>query len=102
MTPDLVSAIYKGEYRIGLTFGDGSSGVVDFSEYLDRGGVFESFRDIQFFRRFSVNDELGTLTWDNEIDIAPETLYSKATGSPFPDWVQNDERSANPSFQRTG
>jgi hypothetical protein len=102
MTPDLVSAIYKGEYRIELTFGDGSSGVVDFSEYLDRGGVFESFRDIQFFRHFRVNDEFGTLTWENEIDIAPETLYSKATGSPFPEWVENDEPSANPSFQRTG
>jgi hypothetical protein len=36
------------------------------------------------------------------IDIAPETLYSKATGSPFPEWVENDEPSANPSFQGTG
>jgi hypothetical protein len=50
---------------------------------------------------FTVNHELGTLTWQNEIDIAPETLYSEATGSPLPDWVEADEDSANPSIQRT-
>jgi hypothetical protein len=55
-------------------FADGSSGIVNFSEYLDRGGVLKNFRGIQFFRCFKVNDELGTLTWENEIIIAPETL----------------------------
>jgi hypothetical protein len=101
MTPDLVSATYKSNYTIEVVFGDGSSGVVDFSDYLDRGGVFEAFRDINFFKHFTVNHELGTLTWQNEIDIAPETLYSKATGSPLPDWVETDEPSANPLIQRT-
>jgi len=101
MAPDLVSATYKGSYRIELAFADGSTGTVDFSEYLDRGGVFEAFRDIDFFKHFTINHELGTLTWQNEIDIAPETLYSKATGSPLPDWVESDEPSANPSIQRT-
>jgi len=101
MTPDLVSANYKGKYMIEVKFGDGSTGTIDFSEYLDRGGVFEAFRDINFFKRFKVNHELGTLTWQNEIDIAPETLYSKATGSPLPDWVETDEPSANPPIQGT-
>jgi len=55
-----------------VRFSDGRTGVVDFSEYLDRGGVFEAFRDIHFFRRFRVNDELGILTWEKGIDIAPE------------------------------
>jgi hypothetical protein len=101
MTPDVVSATYKGSYSIDLAFSDGKTGTVDFSDYLERGGVFEAFRDINFFQHFKVNHELGTLTWQNEIDIAPETLYSKATGSPLPEWVESDGPSANPSIQRT-
>jgi hypothetical protein len=53
-------------------------------------GVFERFRDETFFRTFSVNDELGGLTWEGDIDIAPETLYSLATGKPLPDWVTDE------------
>ena len=63
------------------------AGVVDFAPYLQRGGVFSRFRDIAFFREFRVNPELGVLTWQNEIDIAPEMLYAQATGSPLPDWM---------------
>jgi len=90
MIHDAVSAVYKGGYRIEVTFDDGKSGVVDFSKYLGRGGVFERFRDIEFFRSFKVNPELGVLTWDNEIDVAPETLYSEATGAPLPSWMEAD------------
>ena len=54
---------------------------------FERGGIFSRFRDIAFFREFRVNPELGVLTWQNEIDIAPEMLYAQATGSPLPDWM---------------
>lgn len=85
---DLVSAVYKGDYRIEVTFEDGKKGIVDFRKYLDRGGVFERFRDKDFFARFSINNELGTLSWQDEIDVAPETLYADATGSPLPEWME--------------
>ena len=57
-------------------------------------GVFKRFRDLTFFREFRVNEELGTLTWGDEIDIAPETLYAAATGAPLPDWMTRDVPSA--------
>ena len=60
-----------------------------------RGGVFKRFRDLTFFREFRVNEELGTLTWGDEIDIAPETLYAEATGTPLPDWMTREEPSAS-------
>jgi len=91
MIHDVVAAEYKGEYRIEIKFDDGKTGVVDFSGYLKRGGVFDRFHDIEFFKRFSVNEELGTLTWGSEIDVAPETLYSEATGTSLPAWMQPDE-----------
>jgi hypothetical protein len=87
---DVVSAVYKGGYCIEVEFDDGNRGVLDFSKYLTRGGVFERFKDIAFFRSFRVNEELGVLTWGNEIDVAPETLYAEATGSALPSWVESD------------
>jgi hypothetical protein len=91
MLHDVVSASYKGGYRIELTFDNGERGVVDFSPYLRRGGVFKRLRDVSFFRAFRVNPELGTLSWADEIDVAPETLYAQATGTPLPDWMTPQE-----------
>ena len=87
---DVISATYQGGYRIELEFDDGRRGTVDFSKYLERRGVFEQFRDLEFFRNFTINNELGILTWGSEIDIAPETLYAEATGTPFPPWMKPD------------
>ena len=88
MLHDVVSATYLGGYRIELEFDDGRRGTVDFSKYVERRGVFERFRDLEFFRIFTVNEELGVLTWGNEIDIAPETLYAEATGTALPAWMK--------------
>jgi Protein of unknown function (DUF2442) len=89
MIHDLVAAVYKGGYRIELEFDDGERGVVDFTKYLEKGGVFGRLKDMEFFRGFSVNQELGTLTWGDEIDIAPETLYAEATGGGLPEWMES-------------
>lgn len=94
MLRDVVSASYKEGYRIELTFDNGESGVIDFSSYLQREGIFKRFRDISFFRDFRVDPELGTLTWADEIDIAPETLYAQATGSRLPEWMSLEEAPA--------
>ncbi len=91
MCKDIISANYKGNYTIELTFEDNAKGSVDFSKYLSKVGVFDKFKDIDFFKNFKINDELGVLTWSSEIDIAPETLYAEATGFPFPDWMDSQE-----------
>lgn len=57
MLHDVVGATYKGGYQIELEFDDGKRGVVDFSKCLAKGGVFERFKDLGFFRGFSVNRE---------------------------------------------
>jgi len=102
MIHDVVSAVYREGYKIEVTFDDGKKGVIDFVKYLRRGGVFERFKDMDFFRSFTINQELGILTWQNEIDIAPETLYAEATGTPLPDWIKKKGKSlANKSLQRT-
>jgi hypothetical protein len=94
MIHDVVSAEYKGGYRVEVAFDDGRRGVVDFSRYAARDGVFSRFRDMEFFRDFRVDEELGVLTWGGEVDVAPETLYAEATGAPLPDWMTLEGDSA--------
>jgi len=73
---------YLESYRIRLSFEDGSAGVADLFSYPDPANVFEAFSDLSYFRAFHV--DYGTLVWgDGEIDIAPETLYTIATGKPI-------------------
>ena len=93
MIHDVVAAEYRGEYKIEVFFDDGKRGIVDFTKYLNKGGAFKRFRDLGFFQQFSVDRELGVLTWGGEIDVAPETLYSEATGMPLPEWMSSDEVS---------
>ena len=42
---------------------------VDFSKYLKMGGIFERFKDIEFFKDFTINEELVIITWQHELDV---------------------------------
>lgn len=88
---DIVKTKYVDEYKIELTFDNGRKGVVDFRDYAEKGGVFARFADIEYFKQFSLNRELGVLTWPDDVDIAPETLYHEATGEPLPGWMEKEE-----------
>ncbi|MCF8128449.1 MAG: DUF2442 domain-containing protein [Deltaproteobacteria bacterium] len=94
MYKDMISATYIEGYKIEVTFEDGARGMVDFSKYLSKGGVFEKFKDKEFFKNFKINEELGVLTWADEIDIAPETIYAEATSSQLPKWMRPQEAAA--------
>lgn len=94
MYHDVVSVKCLDEFRLELVFDDGKSGILDCKPIIARGGVFTRLRDPEVFQRATVNSELGVVTWDDEVDIAPETAYSLATGSPLPEWMQADEEVA--------
>ncbi len=84
---DVIEARYIEGYRLELTFENGKKGVVDFKDYVKLGGVFSRFSDLEYFKKFYINEEIGVLCWPDEVDIAPETLYSEATGEPLPSWM---------------
>ena len=78
---EVAEAQHVGEYMIKLRFDDGSTGTADLSSYAEKDTVFRVFLDKDYFKSFRI--EYGTLVWgDGEIDIAPETLYTLATGKP--------------------
>ncbi len=91
---DVVDATYMGGYKIELTFENGKKGTVDLQGYINKGGVFSRFSDIEYFKRFYINKEVGVLCWPDDVDIAPEKLYHEATGEPLPDWVQKEKAMA--------
>ena len=77
---DVVEAKYENNFRIKLLFADGSEGIADLKSIISKGGVFLELQDLNKFKEFFIHDELKVLTWANEIDIAPETLYTLAIG----------------------
>jgi len=75
---DVIDVRHVQDHVVWLRFEDGSEGEVDLRSSL-RGPVFEPLHDIEYFKQVRVDPELGTITWPNGADIAPETLYARLT-----------------------
>jgi hypothetical protein len=67
-------AKYLSEYKLLLTFEDGSLRQVDLASHLD-GKVFEPLKDLETFKTVHVNRELDTIVWKNGADMSPDFLY---------------------------
>ncbi len=86
---EVVNAEYTGNYKIKIFFDSGKSGIVVFLDYRNRGGVFELFKNEEYFKKFYVDPEIKTLCWPDKIDFDPDVLYYKATGEPLPEWMKS-------------
>ena len=65
---------YLGDYKLRLTFEDGSLREVDLSQHLD-GEVFEPLKNVSKFKNVRVNADLDTIVWENGADMSPDFLY---------------------------
>ena len=66
---DVIKIEYKHDYIFKIEFDNGAVGDVDFYEYLEKGPIFTSLREIEFFKKAII--EGGTISWPNGADIAP-------------------------------
>jgi len=72
---EITKAEYLEGYRLLVWFNDGALKVVDLSGYLHKPHLAR-LREGGRIRRFQL--DLGTIIWDDEIDLAPEFLYNIA------------------------
>jgi hypothetical protein len=64
-------------YRLSVTFLDGTHGEVDLSRLIfsDQAGVFSLLRDPTIFAKATI--EYGPVTWPGEIDLALDSMYDQ-------------------------
>lgn len=74
---DVTAVEVVGDFRLRLTFADGTLGHVDFTQRVWR-GVMEPLGDPAYFARVRIDPEAGTIAWPNGVDMAPEPLYEEA------------------------
>lgn len=67
----VIQAASRGEYKVWLSFNDGTEGEIDLASELE-GEVFKPLKDKEFFKSFNL--EGHTLSWSNGADFAPEFL----------------------------
>jgi len=78
---DVVAVEVVGEFRLQLSFDDGTVGEVAFADRA-WGGVLAPLGDATYFARVYVDPEAGTIAWPNGVDLAPEPLYEEARLNP--------------------
>jgi len=84
MFPRVTQVRPLGEYRLELSFTDGTRGELDLKDrIIGRRGVFAALQDTNFFKNVRVDPEAGTICWPNGVDLCPDVLYSLVTGKPI-------------------
>lgn len=75
MNPRVKSVKAIKDYKLDIIFDNNERGVFDCSNFLDK-GIFQELQDVNYFNK--VKCEYGTVVWQNEQDICPDTLYLKS------------------------
>lgn len=70
----ITKATYKQGYELELEFNDGSSGIVDLKDELNK-PIFQPLLNLNYFKNFKLTS--WTITWENGADFAPEFLYAR-------------------------
>jgi hypothetical protein len=64
------------DYRLSVTFVDGTSGIMDMSALVasPNAGVFACLKDHSLFERVTI--EHGAVVWPGELDLAPDAMHA--------------------------
>jgi Protein of unknown function (DUF2442) len=81
----VINAQYVSGRTLELTFSDGLTAQIDYSQWIEKTPYFEPLKDPTYFKNFSLDG--WTVVWPNGADIAPETLHKIAVKSKTPQTV---------------
>ncbi len=88
MVISVKTATYLGDYRLNIAFNTGESGDVDLEDMIFKYNAAIPLRNKAHFKAFGL-DSWSTVVWDCGFDIAPETLYERATGKQI-EWLNHN------------
>lgn len=68
------TAKYYEDYKITVSFNDGSSHIVDFENAIlsDSRPIISALKDVSLFKDFYIKNH--TISWSNGLDFAPEFI----------------------------
>ena len=73
----IINVIVLENYKVKLEYADGRQGVADLSDLVGK-GVFVLWNDYNAFRNVKIGSS-GELSWSNQVDLCPDSLYLKIT-----------------------
>jgi len=72
MNPRVKLVAPRNDYLLEIVFNNDEKKLFDVKPYLDF-GLFSELKDLELFQ--TAKAELGTVVWNNGLDICPDTLY---------------------------
>jgi hypothetical protein len=72
MNPEVINVKPENDYTLHLWFTNGEEEMLDMKPYLEK-DIFRELQNLSMFN--SVRPFLGTIQWENEANLCPDTVY---------------------------
>ncbi len=82
MLRKIIRAITLKDRLVRLEYADGATVDVDFTPIIRQGGVFESLKRDEVFKRLTVASNGRSISWPGEVDFCADALWMAGTSSP--------------------
>jgi hypothetical protein len=87
----VLSVEYFKDYKLKIMFSDRVTKIIDFEEKLKHAkGIFLPLKNIDYFKRVSLDDCCASICWPNGADICPDLLYTM--GKEIPRTIKKRKR----------
>jgi len=73
----IINVTVLEHYKLKLEYDNGRRGIADLSHLVGK-GVFALWNDYNAFRKVKIGSS-GELSWSDQVDICPDSLYLKIT-----------------------
>ncbi len=90
MLKDIIEVKPLNNYQLYLKFEDDQEGIINLEEIIEFVGIFQTLKDLDFFKTVKINPDWGTIYWENGADLDPDVLYSLITNQSLNDLEKDD------------